>query len=220
MPTLNIPESELPQIEWFARLSDENFSKLVSAFRDTDPTLTLREFSEAVSEKIDLLPPDEVEENLKTLFALYWLKERSGYPTDVFAEDLAEAAHRQSAKKEFPLSVKQFAPRLIDLLNIGSIGVTAKALDVLTEHERVFCGARILSDMRPVFLDDGTQATAAMIVHQLQIAFHEGKDHKELYFALDSNDLDELLEVIERARRKEKVFEKIMADAKLTHLKV
>jgi hypothetical protein len=47
------------------------------------------------------------------------------------------------------------------------LAVVAKSINILTEQEQIFCGARILSDIRPVFgasLDSASAALAGVKV--------------------------------------------------------
>jgi hypothetical protein len=56
----------------------------------------------------------------------------------------------------------------------------------------------------------------------LQIGFHEGgtKEHKEFYVALDTDDIQALKEVINRAERKTIALQTIIKSSKLPYLEV
>ena len=59
-----------------------------------------------------------------------------------------------------------------------------------------------MSDIRPVFAGSPGDTAGALIIHNLNISYHNGSRHKEFYVALDSDELDELKQVIERAQKK------------------
>jgi hypothetical protein len=84
----------------------------------------------------------------------------------------------------------------------------------------VFCSARILSDLRPVFQEPPTAASASVIIHNLQIGFHDSGtgDHKEFYVALDAGDLDILKKIIVRAEQKTASLKAILAKANVPYL--
>lgn len=85
-----------------------------------------------------------------------------------------------------------------------SLGVTAKALSVRSEYAAIYCRARIVTDVRPIFGPDPTTAPlAAVIVHTLRITYHDGDSHKDFYVALDAGDLRQMRELAERASKKE-----------------
>ena len=79
--------------------------------------------------------------------------------------------------------------------------LAARALNLVTEFDRVYHGARIMTDIRPVFGHDAhTGAKAAAIVATLKIEAHEGGgDVRPYYFALDHTDLVELQGLVDRA---------------------
>ncbi len=219
--TLTIPEKALPDLEKIAELSDEVFNTILSVLRDQKPTLTTTQLEEQIGQKLE----DSVRLNLASVltptFVLFTFKEKSG----ASARELAEAVFKSSAvaksdKITEPLKEKLKA-RLEALLSLdNSLGVTAKALDVMTEHEHVFCGARILSDIRPVFCGPTNTATAAVIVHNLQIAYHEGGSHRELYVAMDTDDIATLKKIVERAENKARLLENMLEKCNMQNLKV
>ena len=111
--------------------------------------------------------------------------------------------------------------RLTTLLGFDdSLGVTAKAVDVMTEKSRVFCGARILSDIRPVFATGSDSATSAVIIHNLQIGYHSSGDHQEFYVALDTEDIKTLKGLIVRAEKKTLALKGMLSKAGMNYLEV
>jgi hypothetical protein len=51
-------------------------------------------------------------------------------------------------------AIAPFAERLSTLLNLECLLLAARAMDIGTEHDRVFHDARIFTDVRPVFGPD------------------------------------------------------------------
>jgi hypothetical protein len=78
----------------------------------------------------------------------------------------------------------------------------AKAMSVITGQDRIFCGARVFSDLRPVFLQSPDEITAAAVIHTLNLSYHHQGQHKELFIAMNPTDLGKLKQVIERAEKK------------------
>ena len=70
------------------------------------------------------------------------------------------------------------------------MGLDSKADDLRTEDERVFCTAKILTDLRPVFgshVEDGPHGM--IVVHLLKIGYHSGSEKlHEFFVSLDSGD--------------------------------
>jgi hypothetical protein len=103
----------------------------------------------------------------------------------------------------------------------GSLAITSKALGILTDHEHIFVGSRILTDVRTVFQEDVVEPPAgAVIVHMLGVHYHEGLTHKEIFFALDARDLMELKKAIDRASKKEEALKELLSRADVQYLGV
>jgi len=145
---------------------------------------------------------------LDVLVVLYEIKSQRDISVEEFVDEVCDAmesldrtdqrldhAHRQD-----------FASKLLTLLNAEVFGLVAKAHDLVTEDERTFCHARILTDLRPVFgsiVEDGPKAM--IVMHTLKLAFHQQgsrDDHGEFYVTLDADDLRSLRKIIDRAEAK------------------
>ena len=79
----------------------------------------------------------------------------------------------------------------------------SKVEQLKSDHQAIFYDAKILSDIRPLFDNPDEPPIGAVISHTLKIVFHEsGGDHKELYLALDAEDLEVLKKIAKRAESK------------------
>ncbi|MCL5097631.1 MAG: hypothetical protein M1608_08905 [Candidatus Omnitrophica bacterium] len=115
---------------------------------------------------------------------------------------------------------EKFLHRLLILLSFEkSLGVTSKTFDVMTERERILCESRILTDIRPVFGKPSDRPTAAIIVHNLKIIYHQDGEHHEFYVALDGEDIRTLKGVLERAEKKEQSLQSLMGETGVSCLK-
>jgi len=94
-----------------------------------------------------------------------------------------------------------FDAHLAQLLELRALEITGKAAGVLGDNPQLFCAARTLSEIRPVFRERGLEPNAAVIVHHLKLVYHEGPeaDRKELFIAMDKEDLTALRNVLDRA---------------------
>jgi hypothetical protein len=225
MALIHIPKKDLPVLKNILELGEPQFKSLISALGGAKPALTRGQFVANISKKTKSLQPEMVAEILRVVFILYGIKQKVEVSAQQFAEDISESCVESSSDKvQFPTEKqKELSDRLKQLLSFEKIvGVTAKAFDVMTEHQYTFCSARILSDIRPVFTDAPDSASAAVIIHNLQIGFHESgmKGHKEFYVALDTNDILVLKEVIERAEKKTNALKSIIKTSKLPYLEV
>jgi hypothetical protein len=220
MPTLTIPEAALPDLRNIADADQQFFDSLIAAIKETGPTLTGGQFERKIAERIT--PPDKTTLNaiLRTSFFFYNLKEKAEVSAKELGEAVATSPIVANSSEFSEENRKRLQDRLVLLLSLDhSLGVTSKAVDVMTEHERTFCSARIISDIRPVFTDDPEEASGAVVIHNLQIGYHQGGEHHECYFALDSDDISELKKVIDRAEKKTVALVSILRKSGVPYLK-
>lgn len=219
--SVNIPEQALPDLKRIAEFDDALFDSLLKAIGDTAPTLTKAQFSRALAAKVATADDEDIQAVLRTAFALYAIKERVGITSQELSEAVTSSEAASSPELQLAPDAKdRLRHRLALLLGFdGTLGVSAKALDVMTDHERIFCKARILSDIRPVFTDQ-LESASAMIIHTLQIGFHQDGEHHDYYFALDTDDIQKLKGIIDRAERKTVALQSILKKAEVRYLEV
>ena len=221
MSTISIPAEALPDLKKIASFEDGFFEALVATVSEIGATLTWRQLQEKVSEKIGSSEKDDAMSVLRPTFNLYRWKQKTGSSPEQVAEAVASSSlvtESGDFTDDLKLKLKNRVGRLLDLDK--SLGVTAKAIDVMTEHERIFCSARIISDIRPVFAEKEEEASAAVIIHNLQIGFHYAGKHKEFYVALDTSDIRKLKDCIDRAEKKEMALRAILAKSETPYLEV
>jgi hypothetical protein len=144
----------------------------------------------------------EAEDVVRLLLTLYTLRDRDDIePDDV----LGDAEEDSKAATGDAVDWQEVRQRVRELLSYThSVGVTAKALDVRNEHERRFCEARVLTDVRPVFATNVRETPDAFILmHKLRIAYHQGRTIRSIYIAMDADDIQSLRDVLDRATAKE-----------------
>jgi hypothetical protein len=85
-----------------------------------------------------------------------------------------------------------------------SLGVSAKAVDLASEHTNVFVDARVLTDVRAVFQPDPqVHPRAALILHNLRVSYMQDGGKKNIYFVMDRPDIKALHNELKRALAKE-----------------
>jgi len=128
---------------------------------------------------------------------------------EVFASKASDTIRnsKDSALPTREIDWENFAAHLTQVLSLDeTLGVSAKASELRSEYSNVFCTARIMTDLRPVFGRDVDKGPlAAVVVHEAKITFHESGEEptKDFYMALDSEDIEELRKQLDRASRKE-----------------
>ena len=97
-----------------------------------------------------------------------------------------------------------------ELLSLPIVHLTAGAIDLSYEYANLCRGARILTDIRPIFDAQGTAISGAVVSQTLRLQFENVDGWHELYIAMDESDIGELARQCERALRKAQIAKDMM----------
>ena len=207
MANLSIPERYKPGLAKLRTLSDDLLLNLLAALERCAPTASWKELSNRLAAEMPEITKDELRDIARAVIGLYFLRGDAGVSIEKLAVDVCEAM-RAVGSEELSLSESEypkFKDRLEKVLAIKPLSYASKATGLRYDFERTFCKAKILTDVRPVFEDPGEAPVGAVITHTLKLGYHEGLElgeHKEIYIALDSEDISALQKVLTRAENK------------------
>jgi hypothetical protein len=226
---LNIPERYQAGVALISHLDDQSvqdirnaLDSILDAKTRSDDIASGKMLDELVtaaitsSSKKSILNFDRIAEALVVLYGAKSVKDIS---VEEFADKVCDAMeHLDSPQSRVPKTEReQFKRKLIILLGADVFGIATKIVDLRTDDERVFCQARILTDLRPVFgprIEDGPQAM--VVVHLLKLGFHSASQkHQEFFVSLDADDLQTLRNLIDRAEAKAKSLEGSLGNVRL-----
>src|SRR5258708_22774066 len=157
------------------------------------------------SPSIANVSPDDIRQAVDALNTMYTIRAFNEVPTEEFIDDVCEALREYGELKA--AEEPRFHERLTRLLDIESLSIAAKGAALQSEHEHLFCSARVLTDARPVYGKSVTHPPVAMIItHELKLSYHEGPGGRvrEFYIGLHSGDIVALQEHLQRAEDKAK----------------
>ena len=208
MPPLKIPDRHRSGMTAFLGLNEAAFTDILAALKRAPSMASSRELVAWVIPEVKALPPDDIKSLLNMLTSLYRVRVRANVSPQQLTDDVLEALRSDglvpSSQEE------QFKDRLTAILAVEALSVVAtKAQELRTEFERTFCDARILTDLRPVFGSNVEDTpTAMIIVHTLKLGYHDtnSSEHKEMFIAIDNEDIAKLTEQLSRAAKKEKTL--------------
>ncbi len=205
---LGIPEQQKGALVKLLRFSSKEWTLLLDVLKEMRPSLFGRSFIAAWTKKAHV-PESGARELFGVLAGLYASMDIARDSPQVFASKACEAirASVDLASQTKEVDWDGFEAHLARALSFDeTLGVSAKASELRAEYGKVFCSARILTDLRPVFGTDVDKGPlAAVVVHNAKITFHENGEEttKDFYVALDSEDIAELKKMLDRASRKE-----------------
>ena len=220
---LRVPEQQIVHIQKFLELPDDKIQGFLDALAKAGPQFNVSDLSGEVSASLEL-PRDLTEGIVLVLASLYRTRDVQNTPIETFVDQEVFAALKNAetfSEKKVDAQWATLRKFLIAALSLEStVGTAAKAGYILTQHERIFVNARILTDVRPIFhLNVSEKPDSAVIVHMLRITQRDNfQHHAEQYFALDSNDIRVLKALIDRAMKKEETLKGLMKDSGVTVL--
>jgi hypothetical protein len=216
---LDIPQEDTGSIAVIRTLPPASLGKFISALTSASAASNPREMVEQIAKHVPSIPITQLTPVVETLYTLYYIRELSGVKHARFIDDLLDGVrnspHIRVPQKDLP----KLRSVLEKLMSIETLHTVAKAARLQRDGERLYCEAKILSDMRPIFGPDATEPpVGAVLTHTLRIGYHEGSSHKEFHVILDSDDLMALSEVIIRAQEKENTLRGLLKRIKLPNL--
>jgi hypothetical protein len=204
---LRIPPAYQPGLGALASMNDETAQALVNALRNETRLLTTDRLVKHVAGSVPGLT-ETADGIVEALISLTTLLPDEGGGAAELAQDVAYSRDLELDDE----ARKIFAGRLQRTLEIESIALAAKASDIVTEYDRVFHGARVLTDLRPVFGKDPAEGPkAGTLIATLKIEYHppQGGIDSEFY-ALEHSDLVRLRDTLDRAIVKHASMRRVM----------
>lgn len=203
-------------------LSDESAQELSTALQQVPDTYNEASLSSAVATKVDTIAATDVEKMVPALLSLYVHRDRYELAISDVVQSIAQAMEESSSERIKLLSEDRaaFESRLANLLNVEQLNVTARAGLLSLENEHSLQEARVLTDVRPIFGPENPEAApkGAVIVHTLKISYLGDNDVKNFFVALDTKDVRDLLEQLERADAKAESLKKMLKTAGVSYL--
>ena len=212
-----VPERHREAIQELATLDHTRAKRFVEALKKADPALLLSDVAAAVAKETGL-----EEASVRRFLMMLGGMSRAIAAAGVSSQQFVASLGQSVAPGRPPAERAQVTKLLLAALGSRAVQVSSKALSVMTDNERMFCRARVLSDLRPVFADDDLEPSAAVVVHSLRISFHEHSDSEstsDVFIALDVDQLRDLRRVVDRAIAKHEKIESLATLSKLPVLK-
>lgn len=211
---MHLQPQTLLQIRSFIELPDATTQLFLDALKNAESKFNIYDLINDVTRRTRLAR-GIVAGVIEAIAAMYLAKDRKGSTLDTFLDeevapdlknDLVAKSDKAASKEDIEARWAKFRKFLSVALTLdATLGTAAKTGPVMTDHDRIFVEARILSDVRFVFHPDlSEKPDVAVVVHMLRITTRDIYGaHKAEYFALDSNDIRFMKQILDRAVKKE-----------------
>jgi hypothetical protein len=189
-------EEVLESARALSKLNESAFEKIIETVSSIPPNLSISKAIKKADISIDGVTKDEFQDVLTLAFSIKNFSERSKRSIPSIIEDINELAKLGSDSAAFE-------KYLTTLLSNRDVRRWQKALSLVSEHERILLETRLFTDARPVYVEEPDEEPDAFVMfHMLRVTYREDFEQKEIYLALDSDDLFELKANVERAIKK------------------
>jgi hypothetical protein len=223
MAALPIPKEVRPGVAKLLLLSDEAKQELLKALESAPLSFTYEDLTKNAVERVQTIEQDSAEDIIGVLLSLYLIRNTAKVPLSPFLEDFVEGIEQTELKEILSkVAVDKFKEWLATFLQVKGLAFTARARNKQWAYQNTFCSGEISTDVRPLFETvNGEQPTAiaALVMHTLKIRYHHGNDLRDLFVALDSDDLDKLEDLINEARSQSEQLWPLLDAAKIPYPK-
>ncbi len=207
MAKIDIPPAFIEGFEYFIALKDEERDHIVLAMQEAPVGAMPDTLSIAFAKQLGF-EQEKLAAIIRMIFSFTGLEEETGMTTAAITDDIIKVLEVKAQKREALRPTGRLREHLLQLLNLDrSVNLTMKAATLLQSRDRILVDSRIITDIRPIFNDEeNMDIKGALVTHTLKIEYQEGGDRKDIYLALDGEDLKKLSEYIQRAEKKEKAI--------------
>jgi len=214
--TLGIPKTARKPLVALAQLDDVIADALIDALISGPALQPVRDLERRAE---DVLPEAERDDFRPLVDALLSLR---GGLRDIPLEQIV-AGVASSADLDLEADARQLLQlRLHTLLSSEALSSTANAIELLTQNERNYRTARVLTDVRHVFAEDAVEKPAgAVIIEVLALQTWNRDGHAEtLHVAMDETDLRELRDAMQRALDKTSNLRGLLREQGMTYFEL
>lgn len=162
--------------------------------------LTPGELNREISKNVSTLAPN-AEVVTRVLVSLSLLARESNFDIDTLLSALRTSLS-ETEKQDALAAWDVVATEIKGLLSLAALTTIAKALDLTFDYPNLLESARLLCDIRPIFVEDDTDISGAIISHTLTIEYRASGQRKKIELALDTNDVMNVLRQCERVKNK------------------
>jgi hypothetical protein len=189
-----------------AKLPEDQRSAVVQTLLEAKAFTPLHDLADKVAEGAGL----SHDQGLEIILALLSFNVQLGAWDDPSSAVAAGVAESQDLDLDRDKRSKLSAI-LNDLLDAASLSTAAKAADLITEHEHVYNGIRIITDLRPVFGDDPTARPEGVTLSAtIKIDHYTEGGIRSLYISADDEDLRSIRNSVDRALRKSETMRELI----------
>jgi len=219
----SVPEPVASGLLKIKSFTENQFQELVAVLESIPLRINTKRILDDKEINLNTISRDDFNTVRDALLTLYIGTQNINVPVSTYVEDVTEIVRKRGgAEWEVPdESIAQLKERLVRVLSIATLQIVVKAYDILTEHSHTFSTARIMTDIRPVFRESAESSPeAAVIIHMLNLDFSKDGKRQEFVVALDTKDVQQLIDILERAKVKTETLKSVISSTGMAYVEV
>jgi hypothetical protein len=200
------PKEGLLGVQSLIELGEDRLKRLAEVMAVQPLDLSFEQLCSHVAEDLGCDPRTLQAAFVHALVPLHGLRRNLALSPSEFLISLAHTVSekapddwKQAYEKRWEAIVGRLGP-LLEADNFFS--QASKAFDLLSERPAVLQGARILTELRPIFDEAATKTLAYLLTNTLVVDYWDGETVRPLHLTLDTNDLEKLEAEVKRAKAK------------------
>lgn len=202
-----LPEAAREVYQTVGAMPDDQFTRLARFVADLPQDRLLTETVDRLQKR---LPPADREAFLDIITELSRLARTIEYKRSGSSDEVVRRVVEQTVGDSD--SAAKLTERLETLVAERAVQLHARAMSLLYDEERTLSGARLVTDIRPIFNDSGDSADNFIVVNHLRIRYQENFTSRTISIALDEDDIEALASLAKRAKRKTEFLKRLVLE--------
>jgi hypothetical protein len=209
-----IPKFGFEGLAVLAQLGAEQIVHLEEMLKSQPLTLDLVALAKNLAAKLENCSSGQIETAIRgVLIPLNDLRTQFRVTPERFLSYLNEEVSHQAEekwKKDNHDRWQTIGTYLASLLKPDSyFSILGKAFDLLVNRPAITVSFKILSELRPVYDDEGSKTRAMLLTNTLVVEYLDAnKERRTLHLTVDMDDLRTMKDELERAQRKNQLLQK------------
>lgn len=214
--SIQVPKAAAPAFQELAGLDNAVQQRLVNALND-ERAVSAADLASLVAGVVEGWDESKARSFLQHILGMSVAASSYGYEASDVAESVSKSPALDLGLPDGD-AAQRFRTTLEGLVNAPAVKRVAKAVDLIQERDRLVQLVRIVTDVRPVFADDLVAPTAALVLHDLRLTYHEDGEFHTFSAALDHSDLLNLQSAVKRAIEKSELLKSWLSQHELADL--
>jgi hypothetical protein len=219
MASLQVPKKHHRGLQDFLELSENSFQSIINSVDSMELVLEAKEILAKEIGEIKDIEREKVSGIADAIISISFVKATSESSNEAFINDLTTAIEESSELATLidTIGKDKINQRLEKLFAVDTLAIATKARSIMYEYDNIYYRGRVITDIRPVFNNEADAINAALIIHSLRIHYHVGDTHQDFFVALDTNDLQQLIDVLERSKAKAEKLKTLLDNANISY---